>query len=134
MNKKNISLDGSVALLYLKDIDRLSEILSKEIFGGTKFTGKELKIRDEFEAVRISDFFGIKVTLTNNRGVKNSFYSDKEYFHIDFSGKIIDEDVNSYESIKISEYLYFLLQSKLEKYNIEVIKLPIDKNKYPNLL
>lgn len=134
MNKKNISLDGSIAILYHRDIDDLAEILSKEIFGGIKFTGKKLKIRDEFNALIIHDFFGIEIVLTDSGGIKNPFYYDKEYYHIDFSGVIINEDADIYKSIKISDYLYLLFKSRLEVFNIDVIQLPVNKKKYPNLL
>lgn len=57
-------LIAHVEILFAGNIDELSFILSRALFNGVSFSGREEWIRDECPAVFIRDFLGFRVVLT----------------------------------------------------------------------
>jgi hypothetical protein len=129
IDRANVS--GSLAILSSYSLDELANILSKEIFNNLSFKGRELKIRDEFEAIFIPDFLGFRIILMDNAGKKYDS-KNQELFWLDFNQKIVYEE--SSKGILLNSFLHKLFKEKLKNHpEIEIIKTPIDKKEYPNL-
>ncbi|WP_203258172.1 hypothetical protein [Hyunsoonleella ulvae] len=126
-----VNISGNLCILSTLPLDELASIVSEKIFNNLQFGGKELKIRDEFEAVFIPDFLGFRIVLMDNGGKKYGS-ENQELFWLQFKQKIVFED--SFEGVRINSFLFELFKKKLNGFSeIEIIKSPIDKNKYPNL-
>lgn len=105
---------ANVAIEYSNgELEDLARLISKQIFGGIKFVGKEKFIRDEVPAIYIeSDLFGLKVVLTE----EDDFYG-LEIYPADFPSEgvvdLVKNDnflpITPNNELDISSYISYLL-------------------------
>jgi len=107
---------GGCELKSSLTLEALAEILSREIFSGAKFGGKEKSIHEEIPAVFIeSSFLGMLVVLEGYSGMDNWFVlSTKPYGK--FNRFLSVNEVET-ERVDLDMYLYYLLKQSLLNYS-----------------
>jgi hypothetical protein len=124
MENKNLDFWGYAFLKSNLDLEEVGKILSKKVFGGLPFTGKEKCIHEEIPAIYIDcSFMGMLVILDGYSGFgenKNfTLYIEPygEFSRFLYSNKIETERVN------LDVYLYYLLKQGLQDHpEIQIIE------------
>lgn len=109
MNKSVPFFVGYASLQSSLSLEEVGEILSREVFGGLSFGGKELDIHEEIPAVFIQNsFMGLKVVLDGYSG-----FGQDEYFTLSVGSSISFKNVES-ETVSLDDYLFNLLKIALK--------------------
>ena len=101
-------LTGQAVIYSEKNLEEVAAILSKALFGGAPFGGKEDYIYDEVPAVYISDKaapLGLRIILQGNGG-KLGYRLE---LHSDTNLPADQADNATFEPIDLSDYLALLL-------------------------
>ncbi|MDS0526555.1 hypothetical protein NNC19_12760 [Clostridium sp. SHJSY1] len=102
-------IKGGAAFQTDKSLEEAGEIISKKLFGGLEFQGKELSIYEEVPAIFIKNqILGLSVILNGYSG-----YGEDERFileiRVPYFNDIFGNNVESYK-YDISKYLEGLLE------------------------
>lgn len=115
---------GYISLKSHLTLEELGEVLSKNIFGGAIFSGKEKSIHEEIPAIFIEkSFMGTLVILDGYSG-----FEDDKWFTItiqmwgDFNQYIYSNKIKE-EKTPLHWYLYYLIKQGLTGYpEIQIIE------------
>lgn len=117
-------ITGSICMKSDLEIEELGEIISKHLFGGLKFGGKELEIYDEVPAITImDDILGVRIILDGYSG-----FEENTNFFLSILPSNFDIENNG-SSIDVSNYIYTLLEYYFkDKDDIKLIKNTMNSN------
>jgi len=114
---------GFVSLKSNLEIEEVGDIISRKVFGGLKFGGKELEIYEEVPAIFISSsVLGLRAVLQGYKG-----FGEGEGYVLTISSND-NMRYEKREEFKLDYYLVTLLRSVLEDHN-EITVLDVDINR-----
>lgn len=118
MNRQVPFIVGYVSMQSDLSLEALASILSKKLFGGLVFGGRELEIHEEVPAVFIdAPLLGMKIVLDGYSGL-----NEDDYFTLSISPWVTFDREDKFD-VRLDEYLICLLKDALHDIkNIRVIE------------
>jgi hypothetical protein len=122
MNLKIPWFVGYASMQSALSLEEVGELLSEKVFGGLKFSGRELEIHEEVPAIFIQEpIMGLKVVLEGYSG-----FDENVHFHLSVAPWITFDEFDE-ETIRLDHYLVELLKISLKELKDKIVVLDYQK-------